>query len=246
MKNLFNFSKDISYFKEFWKELREGVRKVPMVNLLIKMFLVILKWGIIVATIIFLVFGIKYGFQEEKSEENIYHPPEKITKEAEIFNIGEDFQIDNFSMTLDSLENIPEVVKEYVYKSERGRKEILEEGIKLIKVNFTLKNDSNLERDFYLFGSKIELESNESVGEGIILMWRESGLQAAEWEEQYRIHCDELDYSEYNFLPKENKTFCEIFEIPLDAEPLQILIYRNILRDIVSNKKGPDIIINLK
>jgi len=249
MKNLFNFSKDISYFKEFWRELKEGVKKVPLVNLLIRIFLVVFKWGIIAAAIVFLalfiISGIKYGSQEKKSED-VYHAPEKITKEAETFNIRKEFQINNFPITTDSLENIPEVVKEYVYKLEMGRKEILEKGIKLVRVNFTLRNDSNIEKDFDLFGFKIKLESNKGTEEGIKLVWRESGLQAAEWEEQYRLHCDELNYPKDNFLPKESKTFCEIFEMPFDAEPLRLLIYKDIFEDITSNKEGPDIIVNLK
>jgi Ca2+/Na+ antiporter len=253
MKNLFNLSKDISYFKEFWREIREGVKKVPLVNLLIRMFLVVFKWGIIAAAIVFLalfiiyiIYGIKYGSQEKKPEE-VYHTPEKITKKAETFNIGEEIKIDNFPMTIDSLENIPEVVKEYVYKLEMGRKEILEKGIELVRMNFTLRNDSNTERDFDSFGFKMKLESNKISKERVKLVWRgESGLQAAEWEEQYKLHCDELSSTEENFLPKKSKTFCEIFEVPLGAETLHLLIYKDIFGDIVSNKEGPDIIVNLK
>jgi len=246
MKNLFNFSKDISYFKEFWRELKEGIKKVPLVNLLIKMFLVVFKWGIIAAAIVFLILfiisGIKYGFQEKKPE-NVYHTPEKIKKEAEIFNIGEEIKINNFSMTIDSLENMPEIVKEYVYKLEGSRKAIPERGIKLVKVNFTLKNDSNIEKNLDLFGFEIKLESDKGAKEKVKLVWRESGFQAIEWEEQYKLHCDELTY---NFLPKESKSFCEIFEMSVDAEPLRLLIYKDVFEDIVSNKEGPDIIVNLK
>ena len=49
MKNLFNFRKDISYFREFEKRLRERIKQASLLSLFLKVIFVIFKWTILLA-----------------------------------------------------------------------------------------------------------------------------------------------------------------------------------------------------
>jgi len=164
---------------------------------------------------------------------------ETITTPSKVeFKVGEEINVDNFSVIINSVK----VTLEWVHNKESGFAGETyyyvakpKKGYKFVLIEHTTKNNGKEEDS--LIWQNIKLETTEGyMYESSVFGPYHGESTTQNLENEYRPSTP-IGYT--TLLPRESKHGWEGFEIPQDLEPVRLLIYKDW-------DEEPDIIINLQ